>query len=57
MAIHFSILDREIPQKSLVGYSPWGCKELDVTEHASVHITQLPTKSLHQAAASQAHQV
>ena len=21
-------------QKSLVGYSPWGCKELDTTEHA-----------------------
>ena len=22
-------------QKSLVGYSPWGCKELDVTERLS----------------------
>ena len=21
-------------QRSLVGYSPWGCKELDMTEHA-----------------------
>ena len=21
-------------QRSLVGYSPWGCKELDITEHA-----------------------
>ncbi|KAM7233308.1 hypothetical protein CapIbe_015444, partial [Capra ibex] len=20
-------------QRSLVGYSPWGCKELDMTEH------------------------
>ena len=20
-------------QRSLVGYSPWGCKELDATEH------------------------
>ena len=24
-------------QRSLAGYSPWGCKELDATEHA--HIT------------------
>ena len=22
-------------QRSLVGYNPWGCKELDTTEHAS----------------------
>ena len=21
-------------ERSLVGYSPWGCKELDITEHA-----------------------
>ena len=26
-------------QKSLVGYSPWGCKELDMAEH--VHISSL----------------
>ena len=24
-------------QKSLVGYSPWGCKELDTTEHTHTH--------------------
>ena len=24
-------------QKSLVGYSPWGCKELDMTEQLSTH--------------------
>ena len=24
-------------QRSLVGYSPWGRKELDVTEHLSTH--------------------
>ena len=24
-------------QRSLVGYSPWGHKELDVTEHAHIH--------------------
>ena len=33
MATHFSILAWEIPQRSLVGYSLWGCKELDMTEH------------------------
>ena len=33
MATHFSILDWETQgQKSLVGYSPWGCKESDSTE-------------------------
>ena len=25
-------------QKSLVGYSPWGHKESDMIEHASMHI-------------------
>ena len=25
-------------QRSLEGYSPWGCKELDTTEHARTHI-------------------
>ena len=24
-------------QRSLVCYSPWGCKELDMTEHAHTH--------------------
>ena len=23
-------------QRSLVSYSPWGCKELDMTEHAHI---------------------
>ena len=36
MATHSSILAWEIPgkngQKSLAGYSPWGCKESDTTE-------------------------
>ena len=33
MATHSSILAWEIPwtEKSLVGYSPWGLKELDMT--------------------------
>ena len=26
-------------QKSLVDYSPWGCKELDMTEHACIYNT------------------
>ena len=34
MATHSSILAWESHgQRSLVGYSPWGCKELDTTEH------------------------
>ena len=33
MATHSSILARKLHgQRSLVGYSPWGCKELDTTE-------------------------
>ena len=33
MATHFSILALENPrgQRSLVGYSPWGCKDVDMT--------------------------
>ena len=35
MAPHSSILAWRIPwMGSLAGYSPWGCKELDMTEHA-----------------------
>ena len=26
-----------LEQRSLVGYSPWGCKELDMTEHTHTH--------------------
>ena len=33
MANHSSILARKIPQRSLPGYNPWGCKESDMTEH------------------------
>ena len=38
MATHSSILAWIIPwtERSLVGYSPWGRKESDVTEHAHV---------------------
>ena len=32
MATHSSILAWRIPWRSLMGYSPWSCKELDTTE-------------------------
>ena len=40
MATHSSIWARRIPpgQRSLVGYSPWGCKELDTTERLSLSL-------------------
>ena len=31
MATHSSILAWRIPQRTLVGYSPWGLKESDTT--------------------------
>ena len=31
MATHSSILGKSYGQSSLVGYSPWGCEELDTT--------------------------
>ena len=38
MATHSSILAWKIHgQRSLVGYSPWGCKELGTTERLSMH--------------------
>ena len=37
MTIHSSILAWRIPQRSLVGYSPWGCKESDTTERLHLH--------------------
>ena len=39
MATHSSILGLENPhgQRNLVGYSPWGHKELDTIEQASTH--------------------
>ena len=30
--LQYSCLENPHGQKSLVGYSPWGCKELDTTE-------------------------
>jgi len=38
MATHSSILAWNIPwTEELVDYSPWGCKELDMTEQLSTH--------------------
>ena len=31
-SFQYSCLKNHHGQKSLVGYSPWGCKELDMTE-------------------------
>ena len=40
-ATHSSILALRIPwtEKSLVGYSPWGCKESDRTEQLLLTLT------------------
>ena len=38
MAIHSSILARRIPgTEEPVGYGPWGCKELDMTERLTLY--------------------
>ena len=43
VAAHFSILAWKIPgQWSLAGYSPWGPKELDMTEQLSHAKGRLP---------------
>ena len=36
MATHSSILENPRGQRSLEGYSPWGHKELDMTEQLSI---------------------
>ena len=36
MATRPSILRKSCGQRSLVDYSPWGCKESDRTEHAHI---------------------
>ena len=41
MATHTSILAEEFHgQRSLPGYSPWGCKELDMTKQLAYNSTQ-----------------
>ena len=36
--IQYSYLENPHEQRSLVGNSPWGCKELDMTERLSPHM-------------------
>ena len=38
MATHSSILGEFHGQKSLAGHSPWGHKELDMTEHTHTYL-------------------
>ena len=39
MATHFVFLPRESRgQRSLAGYSPWGCRESHMTEQLSTHV-------------------
>ena len=45
MATHSSILAWRIPRtESLVGYSPWGCKESDTTERLHFLILSISSK-------------
>ena len=37
--LQYACLENPQGQRSLVGYSPWGCKELDMTEQVSLHFT------------------
>ena len=37
MATYSTIPGKFHGQRSLAGYSPWGCKELDMTEHIHTH--------------------
>ena len=39
-------LPRESHGQSLVGYSPWSCEELDITEHECLQTTRIPFKTL-----------
>ena len=34
---HYSCLEKFHGQRSLAGYSPWGCKESGMTEQRSMH--------------------
>ena len=44
MATHFSILAGEFHgQRSLAGYSPWGCKESDTTKQLSTQAIYTPS--------------
>ena len=34
-SLQYSCLGKSQEQRSLVGYSPWGCRESDMTEHST----------------------
>ena len=36
--LQYSCLEKFPGQRSLTGYSPWGCKEWDTTKRPSTHI-------------------
>ena len=44
--LQYSSLEKSHGQSSLVSYSPWGCKELDRTEHTHVPMSTLKTHCL-----------
>ena len=44
--LRYSCLENPYRQRSLVGYSPWGHKELDVTEQLSHTHTKSKRKAL-----------
>ena len=39
--LQYYCLENPHGQRSLVGYSPWGCKESDITEQLSTHSTSV----------------
>ena len=39
--LQYSCLENTHGQRNLVGYSLWGCKELDTTEQLSTYISKL----------------
>ena len=39
--LQYSCLEKSHGWRSLVGYSPWGHKELDTTERLHFHLTEL----------------
>jgi len=47
MATHFNILAWRIPWMSLVGYSPWGNKELDMTKCLTFYGKEYGVSSKH----------
>jgi len=42
--LQYSCLENPKGRRILVGYSPWGCKELDMTEWLHFHFSKPPRK-------------